>query len=103
MKYFTPSIAKSIVYITTFLSFKKNEVHTLKSIQKKSYKKENFGVNHEDLLCKNLKHLEFIAFLEMNYATKKKRGLSPNLMESIHQTKTQAQINILNLLSTKTA
>ncbi len=96
------SIVKRIFHNSTSLLLKKTDV--LKSLrQEKEDKTENFNVNYDDLLCKNLKHLEFIAFLEMNYTAKKQDVFSSDLIKSIHQTKIEAQINILNLINSKVA
>ena len=55
------------------------------------------------MLQKNLKHLEFINYLETHYSGKDLNKLPLDFLQSFQQIKTQAQNNTLNLLQSKVA
>ena len=55
------------------------------------------------MLQKNLKHLEFIDFLEAHYSEKDLNKLPLDFLQTFQNIKTQAQNNTINLLQSKVA
>lgn len=57
--------------------------------------------NANYLLHKNLKHLEFINFLESHYNSKDLNQFPVDFLQSFQNIKTQAQYNTLNLIKSR--
>lgn len=99
------SKVKSIIKIFNTkitVSYQKEElVHSTKNDIEKPVIKLN-NVNNI-MLQKNLKHLEFINFLETHYSGKDLNKLPLDFLQSFQKIKTQAQNNTLNLLQSKVA
>ena len=75
-----------------------NKIIKPKSTPKKVTKRSS---KHDDLLKANLKYLEFITFLEMNYNQKILSSFSAEFVQSLEQIKNEAQKATLDLINTK--
>ena len=86
------------------LSYKKQvgEISdSVKTIKEKPVHSLNPEYNY--LLHKNLKHLYFINFLEMNYNSKQLDKFPVDFLQSFQQVKWQAQKNTLTLIDAQAA
>lgn len=85
----------------TVSSNQQKEAFTLSINSKKEQPTIKLNTTKSILLQKNLKHLEFINFLETRYSEKALNQFSIEVLQSFQNIKIQAQNNTLSLLQSK--
>ena len=85
-------------------SFYKQQGEILGSVKtKKDEPVAKLKPDYDYLLHNNLKHLDFINFLEMNYSTKQLDKFPVDFLQSFQQIKSLAQNNTINLIHSQVA
>lgn len=85
-------------------SYYKQQGEILGSVKTKKEKPvPKLKPEYEYLLHKNLKHLNFINFLEMNYNTQQLDKFPVDFLQSFQQIKSLAQNSTLNLIQSQVA